>query len=347
MTNMIIDPTDSALVGFYSAKYFPRAGKIAEHTKRSVKMQFFQRKENTVLCGIDIAIALLDGVEGRDQLTIKALDEGDIIQPWEPVLTIEGPYYLFAHLESPLLGLLARPTRVATNTRRVVEAANGKPVFMFCDRFDIPEAQVYDGYATAIGGATAVCTDAMESGTISAEISLPAIGTMPHALIAYFGGDVVEACRAFRGEFPEVPLHALVDFNNDCVTDSLRCLAEFGEDLKGVRLDTAGTLVDKSLAEWETGIDNEDRLFRGVNKFLVEKVREALDANGGKHVQITVSGGFTAEKIAAFERDSVPVSNYAVGSSLLKDQIDFTADLVRPVAKVGREEKDDSRLVVV
>lgn len=343
MPNMIIDPMDSALEGYYSAKYFPRAGKIASHTKRSVKMQFFQRKENTVLCGIDPAVVLLNEVEGRNELTVKALNEGDIVQPWEPVLTVEGPYYRFAHLESVLLGLLARPSRIATNVRRVVEAANGKPVFMFCDRFDIPEAQTYDGYASAIGGATAVCTDAMEDGAFMAQLPIPAIGTMPHALIAYFDGDVVEACRAFRAEFPDVDLHALVDFNNDCVGDSLRCLAEFGKDLKGVRLDTSGTLVDKYLSSQGMGGPESS----GVNKHLVRAVRNNLDAHGGQHVKITVSGGFTAEKIAEFEARSVPVDNYAVGSSLLKDQIDFTADVVKPTVKVGREEKDDSRLTEV
>jgi nicotinate phosphoribosyltransferase len=57
-------------------------------------------------------------------------------------------------------------------------------------------------------------------------------------------------------------------------------------------------------------------------------------------VRIVVSGGFNAERIAEFERQRVPVDVYGVGSSLIRGENDFTADVVtvegRPCAKVGR-----------
>jgi nicotinate phosphoribosyltransferase len=65
-------------------------------------------------------------------------------------------------------------------------------------------------------------------------------------------------------------------------------------------------------------------------------------------VRIVVSGGFDAEKITRFEAEGTPVDAYGVGSSLLRGQNDFTADVVRvdgrPVAKVGREEHPNPRL---
>ena len=67
---------------------------------------------------------------------MHALYDGDEIAPWETVLTIEGDYTLFAHLETVYLGVLARRTLVSTNTRRVVEAANGKPILFFPARHD-------------------------------------------------------------------------------------------------------------------------------------------------------------------------------------------------------------------
>jgi len=73
------------------------------------------------------------------------------------------------------------------------------------------------------------------------------LGTIPHALIATFGGDTVAAVAAFARQFPGVPLIALVDFDNDSVATSLACAKEFGERLWGVRLDTSGTMVDRSL----------------------------------------------------------------------------------------------------
>ena len=71
-----------------------------------------------------------------------------------------------------------------------------------------------------------------------------------------------------------------------------------------------------------------------------EKVRDALDGAGFADVRIVVSGGFTAERIREFEAGGVPVDAYGVGSSLIRGQNDFTADIVlvegRPCAKVGR-----------
>jgi nicotinate phosphoribosyltransferase len=86
----------------------------------------------------------------------------------------------------------------------------------------------------------------------------------------------------------------------------------------------------------------------GVNQRLVEKTRAALDAAGHRAVRIVVSGGFTAERIAEFERDGIPVDAYGVGSSLLRGDNDFTADVVctdgAPSAKVGRGVWDAARL---
>jgi nicotinate phosphoribosyltransferase len=102
-------------------------------------------------------------------------------------------------------------------------------------------------------------------------------------------------------------------------------------------------MVDRSL--WpEMG----DFVPTGVNRRLVEKVRDALDGEGFEHVRVIVSGGFTAERIAAFEATGVPVDSYAVGSSLLKGSADYTADVVlregRPCAKVGRVHRPTTRL---
>ena len=272
------------------------------------------------------------------ELQVAALRDGDRIDAWEPVIEITGPYRLVAHLESVYLGVLARRTLVASNVRRVVSAADGKPVLFFADRFDHWATQGGDGYAAFVGGAEGVATDAQ-----AAWWGERGLGTIPHALIATFGGDTVAAVAAFARQFPDIPLIALVDFHNDSVATSLACARAFGDRLWGVRLDTSGTMVDRSL--WpEMG----DFVPTGVNRRLVEKVRDALDTDGFEHVRVIVSGGFTAERIAAFEATGVPVDSYAVGSSLLKGSADYTADVVlregRPCAKVGRVHRPTPRL---
>lgn len=328
----------------YSAVYFNRAEEILRGRNKIVTLQVFQKKENTILSGIDHAASMLKYAAKNAE--IKHLHDGDTVQPWEPVMQITGDLAEFVEYESVYLGMLSRGSRVATNTRRCVDAANGKPVYFFGDRFDRPENQPSDGYAAMWGGASAVCTKAMTQYMVSQGI--PYVGTMPHALIAAFDGDVVEAARAFRETFPNVPLHALVDFDNDCVTDSLRCLAEFGDDLIGVRLDTSENMIDKSVSDLFT-FDLDDYVGdwkpTGVNANLVRMVRKALDENDGQHVKITVSGGFGPDRISAFEKAGVPVDVYAVGSSIVtQNPIDFTADVVYPVAKAGRRLRDASRL---
>jgi len=278
---------------------------------------------------------------GFEQLEVQALRDGDEIEPWETVMHIRGDYTLFAHLETIYLGVLARRTRIATNVRRVVEAAGGKKVLFFPARFDHWAVQGGDGYAAYVGGAHGVSTDA-QAAWWGAEAS----GTVPHALIAAVRGDTVEAVRIFGEAYPQVNLVALVDFHNDCVKTALECARDLGDRLWAVRLDTSENLVDRSIIP-------EMGEFRptGVVPELVFKVREALDREGFSHVKIVVSGGFNAEKVAYFEQRGAPVDAYGVGSCLVQGAYDFTADVVEvegePCAKAGRRLRPNPRMEVV
>ncbi len=254
-------------------------------------------------------------------------------------MTIEGPYDAFAHLETLYLGVLARRTRVGTNTRLVVEAARPKEVMFFPARHDHWVVQTGDGYAAHVAGAIGVSTDAQASWWGSR-----GVGTVPHAMIAAYGGDTVKATQKFADYAAEdVRLITLVDFDNDCVGTSLAVARALGPRLYGVRLDTSETIVDKSIIP-EMGHFKPT----GVTSQLVWHVRRALDAEGFEHVKIVVSGGFTVEKIRQFEEAGVPVDAYGVGSSLFAGRYDFTADLVtvegKPCAKVGRSYQDNPRL---
>jgi nicotinate phosphoribosyltransferase len=145
---------------------------------------------------------------------------------------------------------------------------------------------------------------------------------------------------------PDVNIVVLVDFENDSVRTSLEVARALGGRLWGVRLDTSRTLVDRSL--WNEMGDFDPR---GVNERLVRKVRDALDENGFERVKIVVSGGFDVERIREFERRNVPVDSYGVGSSLIRGDNDFTADVVLtdglPSAKVGRDYRPNPRLELV
>ncbi|HEX7091982.1 MAG TPA: nicotinate phosphoribosyltransferase [Longimicrobiales bacterium] len=337
-------PVEKMRSGYYSDKYFTRARDVllAQGHNPVVTMQVFTKKR-AWLGGVDEAIAILklcltDGFRWED-LEVHALRDGDAVEPWETVMLITGPYAAFAHLETLYLGVLSRRTKVATNTRKVVEAAWPKTVMFFPARHDHWLVQTGDGYAAHIAGAIGVSTDAQASWWGS-----EGVGTVPHALIACYDGDTVRATVAFAETMPDdVRVVSLVDFENDCVGTALSVARALGPRLYGVRLDTSETLVDRSIFPQMGRFDP-----RGVNPQLVWNVRRALDREGFQHVQIVVSGGFDAEKIRHFEELGVPVDSYGVGSSLFKDRYDFTADVVlvegKPLAKAGRRYQPNPRL---
>jgi len=334
-------PVDEIRQGFYTDKYFERTRELLHadaHSPR-VLMQV-TGKSPGYLSGIDEAIAILKlCADDWGSLTVSALYEGDEFEAWDTVMTIEGPYESFAHLETLYLGVLGRRTRICTNTRRLVEAARPKPVLFFGARQDFWGAQAGDGYAAHTGGAMSVSTDAQAS-----LFGGSGIGTVPHSLIAAYGGDTVRASRAFATHVPGVDLIALVDYENDCVRTSLEVARALEGRLWGVRLDTSENLVDTSVIP-QMGAFKPT----GVNPPLVWNVRNALDAEGFGEVKIVVSGGLTAARVREFEDEKAPVDVYAIGTSLVHDgRFDFTSDIVvvdgAPQSKVGRELRPNPKL---
>lgn len=150
--------------GFFAANYFLKSRKIVEKYAGNhvVTMQFFQRRDDSKLCGVDEAIALIhEYAVHPEELEIVALHDGDIIQANEPVLKITGKYENFGFLESMIDGILARRTSVCTNVYNVMKALNGAAdIFSMSDRQDDYHTQIGDGYATYVAGIRKVSTDA-------------------------------------------------------------------------------------------------------------------------------------------------------------------------------------------
>jgi nicotinate phosphoribosyltransferase len=359
-----------------------------------VEMQVFtRRKGHTIIVGVDKALAMIRHctgyfeddafVETYDQLQVWTVHDGAAVRYppkgnagdgdprfVQPVMKIRGRYRDFALLETPVLGVLSRASRIATNVYQTLVAARGKPVLFFPARFDAHEVQAADGYAYDVAvqrfnhdygqhTPSLVSTDAQGDywGSIG-------VGTVPHAVIACFLGDIAAAMVAFASTLPpEVSRIALVDFNNDNVTGSLRTLkamfdryrelVDAGNEVEarkyvlyGVRLDTSRSVRDVAVPPL-----GDPELDLGVNPRLVFIVREALDrAWEGwdlppewegrakeycRNVSIVVSGGFSPQRIRRFERLGVPADSYGVGSSLMSNDAsvgtntDFTADVVR------------------
>jgi nicotinate phosphoribosyltransferase len=339
-------PVEKMRAGWYTDAYFnhTRSTLLTDGRHPRVTMQVFQKK-HAYLGGMDEAIAILKlCAEGFEELDVHALYDGDSIEPYETVLTIEGDYTTFAHLETVYLGVLARRTLITTNTVNVLRAANGKPVIFMPARHDHHRVQTGDGYAAYVAGQLVGVEVGVTTDEQASWWGGRGLGTVPHALIAAYGGDTVLAATRFAAWAPDdMNLTVLVDFENDSVRTALEVAHALGPRLWGVRLDTSESLVDRSL--WEEMGDFKPT---GVNPRLVEKLRDALDGAGFESVRIVVSGGFSVDKIREFEEGGVPVDAYGIGSSLIRGSNDFTGDVVvtdgQPSAKVGRHLRSNPRL---
>ena len=343
-------PVEKMRDGYYTDAYFnhTRAALLHDGRHPRVVMQVFQRK-HAMLGGMDEAIAILklcshdwDGAHrprAPRRRPGRAVGDGD---------DDRGRLHARSRTSRPsYLGTLARRTLIATNTARVLEAANGKPIIFMPARHDHHRVQTGDGYAAYVAGAVLGAEIGVTSDAQASWWGGRGVGTVPHSLIAAYGGNTVLAATKFAEWAPEdFRITVLVDFENDSVRTALEVARALGPRLWGVRLDTSSQLVDRSL--WEEMGDFDPR---GVNERLVRKVRAALDEDGFERVRIVASGGFTVEKIEAFERRGVPVDAYGVGSSLIRGENDFTADIVmtdgRPTAKVGRRYRPNERLELV
>lgn len=334
-------PADRIRAGEHADRYASMAAGALRAAKKNPRVLLqVTAKQDGWLSGIDEAIAVLkQGVEDWNSLTVSALYEGDPLEMWDTVMTIEGDYATFAHLETLYLGVLGHRTRVCTNVRKIVEVARPKAVLFLGARAEHFLMQPGDGFAAMIGGAREVSTDAQGSlwgGKV--------IGTVPHSLIAAFGGDTAQAARHVAKQLPDdAHLLALVDYENDVVRTSIEVARALGDRLWGVRLDTSEHLVDRSVL-------TQMGAFRptGVNPQLVWNVRNALDSEGFGDVQIVASGGFDAEKVQDFEDEGAPVDAYGVGAAAYAGAFDFTADVVtvggKAQSRAGRKLEPNPKL---
>ena len=343
LTNQTFNFDPRLKEGFFSANYFLKSRKIVEENEpnHKVTMQWFQRNDGVMLCGIDEAIALLYTFANHpEELEIYALNDGDIISNKEPVLKVTGRYEDFGYLESVIDGVLARRSAVATNVKEVLDAAKGTTVFSMADRQDDYHTQIGDGYATYVAGIDRVSTDAQ-----GLWWGGKGMGTMPHALIQICGGDVCKAADIYLKTFPEEKVTALIDYHNNVVRDSLILAKHLGPKLKAVRVDTSKALIYHYFDDKDTsGFDPH-----GVCKELIFALRNELDKAGYNYVNIVVSSGFTKEKIKEWVDLKVPVNMYGVGTSLVNNMVSsFTGDLVvldgKDEAKEGRSNYPSSRL---
>ncbi|VEU71510.1 nicotinate phosphoribosyltransferase [Mesomycoplasma ovipneumoniae] len=323
----------------YISDYFLDSQKILAkfNPKNIVILQFFQRKDFAVIGGMDEVLNFLVDNTDYKKYKIRYLKDGTRVKKREIVLELEGPLHLFGHVEGIIDGILARSTSIATNAYLCKKAANEKEIIFMADRSDHYLMHQIDGKAAKIGGIS-IFSNLAQSGKSTTKN----FGSMPHSLIQNFDGDLIKTSQAYRKIFPDQPLVALVDFNNNVIEESLAVLAEFGQDLAGVRVDTSSNIADQMFED-----PKKDDF--GINAKLIKKLREELDKNNGQHVKIIASSGLNPMKIRELEEQNAPVDLYGVGEYMLQIRNHFCADATvlngKKLAKFGRFYRKNSKLI--
>jgi nicotinate phosphoribosyltransferase len=251
-----------------------------------------------VVAGLDEVAYLLDGVE----VDARAVPEGTICRPNEPVLTLSGPYGAFAEHETAILGLLCQASGVATGAARCRLAAGEKPVISFGARRMHPAITPMIERAAYLGGCDMVAVDlAVE------RLGIPATGTTPHALVLVLGS-TAEAARAFDEIIePGVTRTIIIDTFDDEKFGALLAARAIPDSISAIRMDTPGNR-------------------RGDFLDLMREVRWELDRNGFEHVKIFASGGIDVDYILHLN----PVCDaYGVGGAIADaPMIDYSLDIV-------------------
>src|SRR5215204_6439195 len=252
-----------------------------------------------VVAGLDEVAVLFEGIPN---IEARAVPEGTICRPNEPILTLSGPYGAFAEHETAILGFLCQASGVATGAAKCRLAAGEKPVISFGARRMHPAITPMIERSAYLGGCDSVAVD-----VATKRFGIPSTGTLPHALVLLLGS-TEKAAKAFDEVIEEdVPRTILVDTFDDEKFGALIAARAIPDSIHAVRLDTPGNR-------------------RGDFRDLMREVRWELDRNGFEHVRIFASGGIDVEYILYLN----PICDaYGVGGAIADaPMIDYSLDIV-------------------
>lgn len=324
----------------YTAIYLTKTKKILKDAKvnnLTIMRYTHFNKQPVYVCGISHCIQVLKQYKGN--FKVYGVKDGDLVKPGQPILVLVGDYSIIAEAESVVDGILARESSICNKTKRILKLIKPEQLIFMADRADLYLTQPYDGYSSYIGGMRIFTTKAHTE--LIEDKNVKVVGTVPHALIQQFDGNLNDALRAYHKSFPKEKLTALIDYHNNVVNEIENIDKDLRSLIGSIRIDTSSSMCDKSLKPIAENY--------GVCKALVFNARKALDKNGMKHVKIIVSSGFDENKISKFINQNVPVDFYGVGGSLVKVDVNVTCDLVylngRPQAKTGRNLGIDPKLL--
>jgi nicotinate phosphoribosyltransferase len=223
--------------------------------------------------------------------SVRAVPEGTVLFPDEPLLEVTAPLIEAQLVETAVMNICHLQTVLASKAARVVLAAHGRPVVDFgLRRTHGLDAGLKAARSSYIAGAS------MTSNVLAGlHYGIPVSGTMAHAYVTAFEREM-DAFRAFAEAFPDrtillIDTYDTVRAAEKAVTIA-RELAARGHRLTGVRLDSGDLLA------------------------LSREVRRVLDAGGFPDVKVFASGGLDEEALDRLLRAGAPIDAFGVGTRM-------------------------------
>ena len=224
-----------------------------------------------VIAALEPAIRLVQRLVPEAEI-VRFFDDGDIVPSETKLLEVRGPFSKLAEVETILLQKVGMPCVCANNAYEMCQAVpNASFLDMHARHASGPEMNLLAAYGASVGSEAARKKNPAVKGFVGGSQDLTAslfeaqsgLGTMPHALIGYTQGDVLEALKLFMSAVDNNHTAiALVDYSGLEVQDSLRCARWFYDEAKlheqgktfGVRLDTHGGRFAEGL-DYEKSVD--------------------------------------------------------------------------------------------
>ena len=236
-------------------KYFTNTSRVVA-AAGDVEVTFAVFMRRRVVAAFEPTIRMIEKLAPGTRVK-RYFREGDIVPSESKMLEITGSMAKLSEVETLLLQKVGIPCVAANNAYEMCRAIPSAAFMdMHARHASGAEMNLLAAYGAAVGSEAAKRADPAVKGFVGSSQDLTAplfgaeagIGTMPHALVGYTGGDVLESLKLFARTIPEAAtLVALVDYRGEEITDALRCAHWFyGEGLHeqgkgfGIRLDTHG-----------------------------------------------------------------------------------------------------------
>ena len=228
---------------------------------------------------------------------IRAIPEGSVVFPNEPLCVVTAPIIEAQLIETALLNILNHQCLIATKSARVCHAAGEESDMVLefgARRAQGPDAAIYGARAAVIGGAAA--TSNVLAGKM---FDIPVKGTHAHSWVMSFDAEL-EAFAAYAAAFPG------------------RCtLLVDTYDTLGSGVPNAIRIFDEMRAKGQPMGYYGIRLDSGDFAYLSKESRKMLDAAGHTDAKITASCDLDEYLIQSLRLQGAKIDNWGVGTSLI------------------------------